>query len=84
MVRSERSGRAARWKIGGQITGEFVLRFAFGSLFPQLRIFNNFSASFSGSVRFVFWLFLFVFSNFSGSFFKITSFCPIPRRPRFK
>ena len=49
---------------------QLVFRFVFGSLFPQLRVFNNFSASFSGSVRFVFWPRSFVFSNFSGSFFK--------------
>jgi len=41
-----------------------------GSFFPQPRIFNNFSGSVSGSVRFAFELRFFVFNNFSGSFFK--------------
>ncbi len=50
--------------------GRFVFRFVFGSFFPQLRVFNNFSASFFGSFRFVFWPFLSIFNNFSGSFFK--------------
>jgi len=31
------------------------LRFVSGSLFQQPRVFNNFSASLSGSVRFAFW-----------------------------
>jgi hypothetical protein len=51
-----------------------VLRFVSGSFFPQLRVFNNFSASFFGLLRFVFWGQSFVINNFSGSFFKITSF----------
>jgi hypothetical protein len=41
-----------------------------GSFFPQLRIFNNFSASFFGSFRFVFGSRSFVFNNLSGSFLK--------------
>jgi len=46
------------------------LRFVFGSFFPQLRVFNNFSASFSGSFLATHVAFPFVFSNFSGSFLK--------------
>src|SRR5690242_9080603 len=42
----------------------YALRFVFGSLFPQERIFNNFSASFSGSFGFVFG---------SDSLFSVTS-----------
>ena len=42
--------------------------------FPQLRVFNNFSALFSGLFRFVFGGQTFVISNFSALFFKITSF----------
>ncbi|HXH49333.1 MAG TPA: hypothetical protein VNM47_08310, partial [Terriglobia bacterium] len=38
--------------------------------FPQLRVFNNFSASFLGSFGFVFGTFHFVFNNISGSFSK--------------
>jgi len=38
--------------------------------FPQLRIFNNFSALFSGLFRFVFGARFFVISNFSALFFK--------------
>jgi len=41
-----------------------------GSFFPQVCVFNNFSASFSGSVRFAFEARPFVFNNFSGSFLK--------------
>jgi hypothetical protein len=41
-----------------------------GSFFPQPRIFNNFSALFSGLFRFVFEARLFVFNNFSALFFK--------------
>jgi len=51
-------------------TARFIFQFVFGSLFPQLRIFNNFSASFSGSFRFVFEARSFVFNNLSGSFLK--------------
>ncbi|HXH48460.1 MAG TPA: hypothetical protein VNM47_03730, partial [Terriglobia bacterium] len=40
------------------------------SFFPQLRVFNNFSASFLGSFGFVFGTFHFVFNNISGSFSK--------------
>jgi len=47
-----------------------VLRFVFGSLFPQERVFNNFSAWLSGSVRFVILPSPFVFNNLSGSFLK--------------
>jgi len=50
--------------------GSFVFRFVFGSFFPHVRVFNNFSASFSGSVRFVFQPSSFVFNNLSGSFLK--------------
>ncbi len=42
--------------------------------FPQLRVFNNFSALFSGLFSFVFGGRSFVFSNFSALFFKIPSF----------
>ena len=42
--------------------------------FPQLRIFNNFSALFFGLFRFVFQGRHFVINNFSALFFKITSF----------
>ena len=49
-------------------------RFVFRFVFPQVCIFNNFPASFLGSFRFVFGGRSFVFSNFLGSFFKITSF----------
>jgi len=38
--------------------------------FPQLRIFNNFSALFFGLFRFVFGARSFFFSNFSALFFK--------------
>ena len=41
-----------------------------GSFFPQLRVFNNFSASVSGSLSATPVAFPFVFSNFSGSFLK--------------
>jgi len=52
----------------------FPVRFRF--VFPQPRIFNNFSGSVSGSVRFAFGLRFFVFNNFSGSFFKkVILFC---------
>src|SRR5690349_11636089 len=53
-----------------------------GSFFPQLRIFNNFSASFFGSFRFVFGCRSCIFNNFSGSFFKITSFLSHPAAPQ--
>jgi hypothetical protein len=33
----------------------FVFRFVFALFFPQERVFNNFSALFSGLFRFVFW-----------------------------
>jgi hypothetical protein len=48
----------------------FVLRFVFGSFFPQLHVFNNFSASCFGSLLAINVAFPFVFSNFSGSFLK--------------
>ena len=71
-----------KWRLAGQV--RFVVRFVFrpslfsticsgsflGSFFPQLRVFNNFSASFLGSFRFVFGGQTFVFYNFSGSFSK--------------
>jgi len=47
-----------------------IFRFVFGSFFPQERVFNNFSASLSGSLRFPFWPRSFVFNNLSGSFLK--------------
>jgi len=57
------------WFIFNEI-GSFALRFVLGSLFQQLRVFNNFSASLFGSVRFVFQPSSFVFNNLSGSFLK--------------
>ena len=42
----------------------------FGSFFRPYNVFNNFSASFFGSVRFVFGTRPFIYNNFSGSFFK--------------
>jgi len=47
-----------------------------GSFFMHANVFNNFSASFSGSFRFVFGLQSFIFNHFSGSFFKKAFFCP--------
>ncbi len=61
----------------------FVFSFVFGSFFPQVLIFSNFSASFSGSFRFAFQARSCVFNNFSGSFFKITSFF-VPFVPKSK
>src|ERR1041385_8241161 len=49
---------------------QFVFRFVSGSFFPQLRVFNNFSASLSGSFSAIHVAFLCIFNNFSGSFFK--------------
>jgi len=48
----------------------FVFRFVSGSFFSQVRVFNNFSASLFGSLRFAFWAFLFRINNLSGSFLK--------------
>ncbi len=48
----------------------FVFGFVLGSLFQQLRVFNNFPASLLGSFGFAFWPKTCVFNNFSGSFFK--------------
>jgi len=50
--------------------GTTFLRFVFGSFFPQLRVFNNFSASFSGSFLATHVACPFVFSNFPGLFLK--------------
>src|SRR5689334_13766278 len=50
--------------------GPLRFRFVSGSFFPQVRVFNNFSASFSGSFLAIHVALPFVFSNFSGSFFK--------------
>jgi len=47
-----------------------MLRFVSGSFFPQLRVFNNFSASFSGLFLATYVAVPFVFNNFSGSFCK--------------
>jgi len=51
-----------------------------GSFFPQVRVFNNFSASFSGSFLAIHVALPFVFNNFSGSFLKkgilFCFFCP--------
>jgi hypothetical protein len=44
--------------------------FVSGSFFPQVRVFNNFPASFSGSFLAIYVAFPCVFNNFSGSFFK--------------
>jgi hypothetical protein len=48
----------------------FVFRFVSGLFFPQDSVFNNFSALLSGLFRFVFGGRSFVFSDFSGLFFK--------------
>jgi hypothetical protein len=63
--------------------GRFVFSFVLGSFLPQLCVFNNFSASFLGSFRFVFGHRSFIFNNLSGSFFKkVFFFCfCAPRKP---
>jgi len=48
----------------------FVFRFVSGSFFSQVCVFNNFSASFSGSYSAIHVVFPCVFNNFSGSFLK--------------
>jgi len=48
----------------------FVLRFVLALFFPQVRVFNNFSALFLGLFSFVFCCQTFIINNFSALFFK--------------
>jgi len=57
------TSRSLRFKKHG------LVRFVSGSFFPQVRVFNNFSALFSGLFLATHVAVPFVFSNFSGSFF---------------
>jgi len=71
--------RIAELETGRMFSGLFFSPYLFSTtwpglflalFFPQLRIFNNFSALFSGLFRFVFGARFFVISNFSALFFK--------------
>jgi len=62
--------RATKPQPPGRFLPSNVFNNIASSFFPQIRVFNNFSASFLGSFRFVFGARYFVFNNFSGSFFK--------------
>ena len=57
------------WFIFSKLAG-FVFGFVLGSLFQQVRVFNNFPASLLGSLGFVLSGRCFIINNFSGSFFK--------------
>ena len=65
------ASRRAGWLAPScRVRFQAVLRSVFGSFFPQVRVFNNFSASLSGLFRASYVVFSFVFSNFSGLFLQ--------------
>jgi len=68
--RTSRAGGERRGGQAGREPDRFSGSVSVRSFFPQLRVFNNFSASFSGSFSAIHVAFPFVFSNFSGSFLK--------------